>query len=203
METVLIANPKGGSGKTTLAVNVAALLANNEQRTALLDLDRQQSACLWLSRRSLALPPIHRLEPVPGKSKRPDWLVIDSPAGLHGKELDRAIRLASRILVPVSPSLFDMHASRDFLLRLSEEKALRKGKVKVGVVGMRMASRTRSATALEQFLEELEMPVMAYLRDTQSYVNTLMEGKSVFDLPWHQSMIERRQWATLQLWLEE
>ncbi|MEO8342183.1 MAG: ParA family protein [Gallionella sp.] len=91
MKTVLIVNPKGGSGKTTLSVNIAGYLANRGQYVALLDLDRQQSASLWLATRPDHLPPIRRLESKKQESQRNDWLVIDSPTGLHGKNLAHAL----------------------------------------------------------------------------------------------------------------
>ncbi|MEW6563093.1 MAG: ParA family protein [Pseudomonadota bacterium] len=200
MKAILIANPKGGSGKTTLSTNIAGYLAAQGKTVQLLDLDRQQSASFWLSNRSESLPPIRRLgENKPGT--KADWLVIDSPAGLHGKNLEHAIRLAHKIVVPVAPSLFDMHASRDFFRDLAEAKAVRKGKVSVGVVGMRMAPQTRAAVTLEQFLADMELPVLAYLREAQVYVNAAFEGKSLFDMPPHLAEREWQQWEYLCDWL--
>lgn len=201
MKTILVANPKGGSGKTTLSVNVAGFLANRGQRVALLDLDRQQSASLWLGTRPADLPPVHTLNSK--KEQAHNWLVIDSPAGLHGKNLAHSLKLASKIIVPVAPSLFDLHASRDFLQILSEEKSVRKSKCHIGVIGMRMDPRTRAAWALEHFLSTLDLPVLAYLRETQVYVNAAFEGKSLFDLPHHLAGRELEQWAFLQDWLEK
>lgn len=199
MKTVLIANPKGGSGKSTLSVNIAGHLANRGDRVALLDLDRQQSAALWQQTRPDTLPAIHMLDERKKRDQPLDWLVIDSPAGLHGKNLEHALKLANRIIVPVAPSLFDLAAGRDFLQLLGTEKAARKGKI--GVVGMRMDARTRAAQALEHFLDSLELPVLAYLRETQVYVNAAFEGKSLFDLPPHLAERELEQWEYLLDWL--
>jgi chromosome partitioning protein len=203
MKAILIANPKGGSGKTTLSTNVAGYLASRGQHVALLDLDRQKSATLWLAQRSGELPVIWPLHSEEGKrAGEADWLVIDSPAALHGKNLDHALKLVHRVIVPVAPSLYDIQASYDFLHALREMKAARKGRVQVGVVGMRMAPRTRAAVTLEQFLQQLELPVLAYLREAQIYVNAAFEGKSIFDLPQHQAEHDLQQWATLIGWLE-
>jgi chromosome partitioning protein len=203
MKAILIANPKGGSGKTTLSTNVAGYLASRGQHVALLDLDRQKSATLWLAQRSAELPVIWPLHSEQGKrAGGADWLVIDSPAALHGKNLDHALKLVHRVIVPVAPSLYDIQASYDFLHALGEMKAARKGRVQVGVVGMRMAPRTRAAVTLEQFLQQLELPVLAYLREAQIYVNAAFEGKSIFDLPQHQAEHDLQQWATLIGWLE-
>jgi len=201
MKTILIANPKGGSGKTTLSVNIAGFLANRGQHVAMLDLDRQQSTALWLATRPADLPRIHTLDSK--KERANDWLVIDSPAGLHGKNLIHAVKLAQKIIVPVVPSLFDMQASRDFLQILAGEKSVRKSKCHIGIVGMRMESRTRAAHALEYFLSALDLPVLAYLRETQVYVNAAFEGKSLFDLPHHIAERELEQWVFLQDWLEK
>lgn len=197
-KALLIANPKGGAGKTTLSINLAGWLASQGNRVSLLDLDRQKSATKWLARRAEDLPPIT----ISGRGKDPsDWLVIDSPAGLHGKNLDHAVKLVSRVLVPISPSLFDIQASQDFLAELAEEKKIRQGKIDIGIVGMRMAPRTRAAVTLEIFLQKLDLPVVAYLHETQQYVNAAFEGKTLFDLPPHKTQAERDSWAPLIEWL--
>jgi chromosome partitioning protein len=203
LKTVLVANPKGGSGKTTLSVNIAGFLTNRGRSVALLDLDRQRSAALWLSTRPDDLAPIRTLGSKKDESRRNDWLVIDSPAGLHGKNLAHTLKLASKIIVPVAPSLFDLQASLDFLKSLAEEKNVRNSKCHIGVVGMRMEMRTKAAWALEHFLATLELPILAYLRETQVYVNAAFEGKSLFDLPPHIAERELAQWTFLQDWLEQ
>lgn len=203
MKALLIANPKGGCGKTTLSVNLAGYLANKGQRVAMLDLDRQQSSALWLNTRSDTLPPIRAFDAKKQHDLPHDWLVVDSPAGLHGKNLEHALKLAHKIIVPVAPSLFDLQASHDFLQTLATEKAVRKNKCHIGVVGMRMAPRTRAAATLEQFLATLDLPILAYLRETQVYVNAAFEGKSLFDLPSHLAERELEQWSFLLDWLEQ
>jgi len=203
MKAILIANPKGGSGKTTLSVNIAGHLANCGKRVAMLDLDRQQSSALWLDTRPAGLPPVRALNAKKEHAHPNDWLVIDSPAGLHGKNLAHALKLSNKIIVPIAPSLFDLHASRDFLQSLADEKEVRKSKCHIGIVGMRMSPRTRAAQALEHFLSTFDLPILAYLRETQVYVNAAFEGKSLFDLPPHLAERELEQWAFLQDWLEK
>lgn len=200
MQAILVANPKGGSGKSTLSTNIAGYLASTGQHVSLLDLDRQKSASLWLAQRDSSLPIIW---PMQGKqSQTSDVLVIDSPAGLRGKNLDYALRLVQKIVVPIAPSLFDIHASHDFLRELSQQKVARKGRVDIAVIGMRMAPRTRAAATLEQFLLQLDLPVIAYLREAQVYVNAAFEGKSIFDLPAHVAAQDVAEWANLLEWLE-
>src|SRR5512147_470605 len=100
MKAILIANPKGGSGKTTLATNIAGHLASRGHRVAILDLDRQKSATQWLANRPRSLPSIELMQADGEKTSPADWLVIDSPAGLHGKNLEHALRLVHKVLVP-------------------------------------------------------------------------------------------------------
>ncbi len=199
MGAILVANPKGGSGKTTLSINLAGYLASQGQRVALLDLDRQKSATQWLGMRDPALPEIRLLQD--GHTSGGDWLVIDSPAGLHGKNLERALKLAHKVVVPIAPSLFDIRASQEFLAALAAEKAVRKGHAFVGVVGMRVDARTRAGVTLEQYVAQHALPVLAWLRNTQLYVNAAFEGKSLFDLPPH--LVERdvAEWQGLIDWL--
>lgn len=200
MRAILVANPKGGSGKTTLSINLAGWLASQGRRVAILDLDRQKSATQWLAVRDMALPDIELLQD--GQKSETDWLVIDSPAGLHGKNLERALKLATKVAVPIAPSLFDIRASQDFLAALHAEKAVRKGHAFVGVVGMRVDPRTRAGVTLEQFMARQDLPVLAYLRNTQNYVNAAFEGKSLFDLPHHVAERDIEQWAGLTGWLD-
>ncbi|HEY5308980.1 MAG TPA: ParA family protein, partial [Casimicrobiaceae bacterium] len=138
MQTILIANPKGGSGKTTLATNIAGWLAGKRQRVALADIDPQRSASEWLARRPALFPPIAGFD---GDARKrdlkdvaPQWLVVDSPAGLHGDALRDAVRRADIMVVPVSPSVFDMAATEHFLRALAEHKAVKQGDVAIGLV---------------------------------------------------------------------
>ncbi len=201
MNVILVANPKGGSGKTTLAVNLAAMLAIRGDNVRLLDLDKQQSATAWLRQRPADLAPVWLYNPEQSAKTQTGWLVIDSPAGLHGKNLDRALKLAHRVLVPIAPSVFDMAASKTFLEALQGEKAVRKKRAFVGMVGMRITPRTRATVQLDKFLTAEELPALAHLQETQAYVNSAFEGKSIFDLPLYQTVREREQWQPLQAWL--
>ncbi len=203
MQAILIANPKGGSGKTTLSTNIAGYFASTGKHVAILDLDRQKSANLWLAQRDSSLPIIWPMNSEREKADSADVLIIDSPAGLHGKNLNHAVKLVEKVVVPISPSLFDIQASYDFLRELSKEKAARKGKIEIGVVGMRMAPRTRAAATLEQFLAQLDLPVLAYLREAQVYVNAAFEGKSIFDVPQYAAQQDLELWADLIKWIED
>ena len=205
MHTIIIANPKGGSGKTTLATNIAGWLAGKRQGVVLADFDAQQSSTQWLARRSELLPKIAGW--TPDQDKRalhdadPQWLIIDLPAGVHGETLRDAVRRAQIILVPVTPSAFDMEATRLFLARLAEYKAIREGTVHIGLVGVRVDSRTRSANELEEFVKHSGFPFVTNLRDTQVYVHAARDGLSVFDMPRSRVEQDWEQWRTLTRWI--
>jgi len=205
VQTILVANPKGGSGKTTLATNVAGWLAGKRQRVALNDTDPQRSASDWLARRPALFPPIAGFT---GDSRKkelkdvaPEWLVVDSPAGLHGEALRDDIRRADVLLVPLAPSAFDMAATQRFLETIADYKAVKEGGIEVGIVGMRVDSRTRSAAELDAFLEQFDFPVITHLRDTQVYVYCARDGYSVFDLPRSRGEQDWEQWKPLTRWI--
>lgn len=203
MNTVLIANPKGGSGKTTISTNLAGYFASRGKHVVLSDMDRQKSASAWLARRNQALPLIHGLD---GRGKHADslsaeWSVIDSPAGIHGDKLSDAVKRADWVIVPIQPSTFDIGATEYFLDILREEKAVRKERTFVAMVGMRVDPRTRTALKLQDFLSQAGFPVMTNLRDGQIYMQAAEQGLSLFDM--RPSLVARdmQQWAPLLQWL--
>jgi len=205
VKSILVANPKGGSGKSTLATNLAGYYANAGQQVMLGDVDRQQTSLGWLAQRPASLQGLSGWEVAPGAPARPpkgtQVMVLDSAAGLHGKKLSALIGRVDRILVPIQPSPFDMWASEEFFRLLLEEKALRKNKVFMAVIGMRVDPRTRSARELEQFLERHDVPVLGWLRDTQLYVQAASAGLSLFDLPQSRTVKDRAAWRPILDWL--
>jgi len=206
MKTFLVANPKGGSGKSTLSTNLAGYFASQGHDVMLGDIDRQQSSREWLGIRPFELPTIETWDIGHDNIARPpkgtSHVVLDTPAGLHGKMLERVLKLSTRVIVPVQPSLFDMLATRHFLGELLSEKAVRKGKADVAVIGMRVDARTRAAAELERFFATFELPVLAYLRDTQVYVQAAAAGMTLFDLPRSRAERDIEQWQAIIDWAE-
>ncbi|HPB91382.1 MAG TPA: ParA family protein [Rugosibacter sp.] len=207
MQTYLIANPKGGVGKSTLATNLAGYFARAGHRVMLGDIDRQQSSRTWLSLRSPMLPPIASWELAKDSPAKPPkdttHVVLDTPAGLHGKTLTKVLKQATRVIVPLQASIFDIIATRDFLQQLAEEKASRKNQEQafVAIVAMRVDPRTRAAGQLERFLDDTQLPVIAHLRDTQTYVQAAAHGLSIFDLSAARGGQDWAQWQPLIAWL--
>ena len=164
MKAFLVTNPKGGSGKSTLSTNLAGYFANRGDDVMLGDIDRQQSSREWLAQRPFAARHIDTWEIDPDKIARPpkgsSHVVIDTPAGLAGKMLERVLKLSARVIIPVQPSIFDMWATRHFIQLLMAEKAIRKGNADVALIGMRVDPRTRAAQELENFFGSLGLPVL-------------------------------------------
>ncbi|QRM18757.1 AAA family ATPase [Dechloromonas sp. TW-R-39-2] len=206
MKAFLVANPKGGSGKSTLATNLAGYFASKRHDVMLGDIDRQQSSREWLAIRPFELPSIDTWDIGHDNIARPPkgttHVVLDTPAGLHGKMLEKVLKLSTRVIVPVQPSMFDMLATRHFLTELLSEKAVRKGKADVAVIGMRVDARTRAAGELEKFFATFDLPVLAYLRDTQTYVQATAAGMTIFDLPPSRAERDLEQWRAIIDWAE-
>lgn len=206
MHTIMVANPKGGCGKSTLAIHLASWFAHCDEIVCLADLDRQQSSAEWLKRRPSTLPPIRAWaseDGTPGAPPRDCGVgILDTPAGLHGKALRQLLREVDRVIVPVAPSRFDMLASRDFFDELAETKAVRKDRVGVAIVGMRVDPRTIVAEKLRNFVDSLGLPVLGYLRNTQNYVQLAAQGQSVFDVAGTRVARDVEQWQGICDWLD-
>ena len=99
------------------------------------------------------------------------------------------------------PSVFDMAATEDFLNSIRSE--MRGQREKIGIVAMRVDPRTRAASMLEEFLKHFDIPIVAYLRNTQNYVNVAASGATVFDPPKAKHRRDVEQWSPLIQWLEK
>ncbi len=206
MPVYVVANPKGGVGKSTIATNLAGYFARRGQRTMLGDLDRQQSSRAWLQLRATTLPRIENWEIDADHTARPprgvSHAVIDTPAGLHGHLLRDALKAADRVIVPLQPSLFDIYATQAFLGRLADKGVL-KDDGRVGVLGMRVDARTRSAEQLQRFVEGLGLPVLGFLRDTQNYVQIAAHGATLWDVAPSRVEKDVEQWQPLLKWADQ
>jgi chromosome partitioning protein len=185
MRAILIANAKGGVGKTTVSLTLAAALARNGGRVALADADKQGSSLRWLSARPHDAAPIRALDwrrdkAVGDAPKKLDWLVIDAPGALRGERAEALVAEARALVVPVAPSVFDLAATEAFLARLEEIKRVRKGKAVPHVVANRVR-RGRAAVSLLAALEEGGHAPVATLPDRTAYADLAAQGLSVFD----------------------
>jgi len=203
MRAVLVANPKGGAGKTTLATNLAGYFANQGKQVTLCDLDRQQSSLRWMAFRDPEMAPVTGYfagnQIVLNLPQEADWAVLDAPAGLQGYKLNDYLRTVDKVLVPLVPSVFDMAATEDFLNSIRNE--MRGRRDSVGIVAMRVDPRTRAAGMLEEFMKHFDIPIVGYLRATQNYINVAAAGLTVFDPPRARHKRDVEQWESLLAWL--
>ena len=207
MPVIVIANPKGGAGKSTLSTNVAGFFASQGSAVMLGDADVQQSSRLWLSLRPDTVTRITTWELqadlvlTANPPKGTTHGVIDTPGGLDGWRFKEVLGRADKIMVPIMPSIFDMYAAQNFLTKLRE--ITRNSRTKVGVVGMRVDERTLAANKLREFMETLELPIVGYLRDTQHYLHLAAHGLSMFDITPAKVEKDLLQWRPICQWLQD
>ena len=188
MKTVLVANRKGGCGKTLSAITLAGALAQNGARVALADADPQKSALRWLKARPDVAMPITGVDWTSPKSlgdvpKKTEWLVIDSPGALFGEDAAPLIAEARAVLTPVLPSSFDADSTKRFLKEIEDIKRVRKGKVGVHLLANRVKPQARASARLKAFFEKLGATPLAWISDRSAYADLAVEGLSVFDKP--------------------
>jgi chromosome partitioning protein len=205
MPVVVIANPKGGVGKSTLSTQVAGYFASQGHAVMLGDADKQQSSRLWLGLRPAAARPVKTWELDADQIAKPPkgttHVVLDTPAGLHGRRFKDIMKLADKLLVPLQPSVFDMYATRAFLDELAQNAHA--AKMQIGIVGMRVDSRTIAADKLDAFVQSLGLPMVGCVRDTQNYIHLAAHGLTVFDVA--RSRVERdlELWQPICDWLDQ
>jgi chromosome partitioning protein len=204
MPVVVVANPKGGVGKSTMATHIAGYFAGKGHSVMLGDADRQQSSRLWLGLRPAAARPLRTWDLAEGNIAKPPkgttHVVLDTPAGLHGKTFKEVMQLADKVVVPLQPSIFDIFATRAFLDELAEHR--KASKMQVGIVGMRVDPRTIAADKLQEFVESLGLPVLGYLRHTQNYIHLAARGLTVFDVAPGRVERDLAQWEGVCRWLD-
>ena len=207
MPIVVVANPKGGVGKTTLATHVAGYFASRGHSTLLGDIDKQQSSRLWLDLRPEAAAKISTWDVNEDRIGKPPkgttHVVLDSPAGLHGWRFKESLAMADALLVPVQASIFDIYATKTFVDEvLAFVKVQRNAKpLRVGVVGTRLDERTIAAEKLHEFVAKLPVPWLGSVRNTQNYVHLAARGLTIFDIAPGRVEKDLAQWQPICNWL--
>jgi len=206
MRHIMVLNPKGGCGKSTLATNIASYFAAEQgQKVALVDYDPQASSLDWLARR-----PADRAEIIgvagyeDGFRHLPrsaDIAVIDAPARSHGSELTELVKHAETIVVPVLPSSIDMQAVGKFLDELKTVAKVQQKGVKIAVVANRVRENTLIFEELDEYLERLRIPYVATLREAQNYIRAYTRGLGIYELPEYLAWPDLEQWEPLARWL--
>jgi chromosome partitioning protein len=208
MKTVLVASSKGGVGKTTIATHLAAQAALDGHRTVLIDADPQGSSTRWAERRAdldSAVLPIDGTRRTWAKQLPEDTqrLVIDAPAGATVDSLNAFLETADALVVPVLPSTLDIDATVPFLNAVAKHARVRRGQLRVGLVGNRLRPWTNASQQAVDLLKQWPYPVVAELRDSQAYVMLVGLGRSLFD--YHSQHVREHQedWAGLLKWLKK
>lgn len=201
MPVIVIANPKGGVGKSTLATNLAGYFTFQGYNVMLGDVDLQQSSRAWLALRPPSLPPIRAWDIADGHIARPPkgttHMVLDTPAGFDGPLFEDVMRIADKVIVPLQPSMFDILATQAFMQKIAGRRA----RTSVGVLGMRVNARTRAADQLAHYVNGLGLPVLGFLRDTQNYVQLAAHGTTLWDVAPSRVEKDMEQWQGLLDWV--
>jgi chromosome partitioning protein len=210
MRKILVLNPKGGCGKSTIATNIAAYFANQDKKVALADLDPQKSSQDWLSRRPDTVPAIATAGIHNGRLEAPrgtEILVIDSPAGIHGNKLANFVSISETMIMPLMASAIDMSAAERFIEELYSLRRLIKRRIKLATVANRVREDTLSAAKLDYYLDKMKLPggrklpFITVLRNTQNYVKAAENGLSIFEFAPSKTVYDREQWHPLVSWL--
>src|SRR5688500_11078284 len=210
--TTLVINPKGGSGKTTVATNLASYFAANGIATAMMDYDPQDSTMNWLRVRPVSARRIHGANAAPQKTglrtlgmhvpADTQQLVIDAPAGASGLALQDMLSRSHCILIPVAPSSIDIHATANFIRDLLLTGKIRTHNIRLAVVANRVRKSNPVYQPLERFLNSLNLPLLARLSDSEVYLSAAEMGVGVFEMDFAVSASERQQFQPIGEWVD-
>ena len=204
MRQIMVLNAKGGSGKSTIATNLASYYASQGYDVVLADLDRQQSSLAWLEARRAGRPPIRGIDATQKGARLPrsaDVAILDAPAAAHGSDLGQLMRRADTFIVPVLPSPIDMRAAADFVAEMRQNKRIQSKQARFGVVANRVRGYTNIAYELEAFLRGLKVPVLTELRDNMNYIRAAERGIGIHELAPYATATDREQWKPIVRWL--
>ncbi len=200
---IIVANAKGGSGKSTVAVHLAAYFALLGEKVALVDHDPQQSALDWYKARpkdygDISPVAAYKNQSIPEMCTR---IVHDMPAGCEPEELVAMLGLDDKLLIPILPSPTDIKAGIRFLMALNRAGVVTDSGRRVGLVAERVRSNTLYFKTLVDFLEQVNIPLIGSVRETQNLIKSMDRGLSIFDLPMSKVKQDVEQWRPILQWI--
>ncbi len=212
-QRIVVINPKGGSGKTTVATNLAAYYATAGLSTVMMDYDPQGSTSRWLRKRGPGVPPIHGIAAFEKNTRvtrsfqlmlptGTDRVVIDTPAALTAQEMPELVRSANAILVPVLPSDIDIHACSKCISDLLLVAKVRRSENRIGVIANRTRRNTLVLGTLLRFLGTLNIPVVATLRDSMNYLRAAEQGQGLHEMKSYLVREDLATWEPLIEWID-
>jgi chromosome partitioning protein len=205
MRSIMVLNAKGGSGKSTMATNLASYYASSGYRVMLVDYDPQHSSLDWLKERPSGKPGITGVDASTGTVRVPrnvDYVIYDTPAAVRGKELANLLRRAESIIVPVLPSPIDMRAATEFIRIILDNNRVSRKECRVSLVANRCRENTNVYHQLEGFLKKIrKAPFISVLRETQNYNRAAERGLGIFELPPYLISRDLEQWDPIIAWL--
>ncbi len=205
MRSIMVLNAKGGSGKSTIATNLASYYANEGNKVLLVDYDPQHSSLDWLAERPVGRPGISGLDGSAGAVRTPrniDYVIYDTPAAVRGKELAALIRRAQSIIIPILPSPIDMRAATGFIRTILDNGKVSRKETRVALVANRCRENTNIYHLLEDYLRKVrKAPFISVLRETQNYNRAAENGLGIFELPHYQITRDLEQWEPIIQWL--
>ncbi len=208
--SILVVNSKGGCGKTTVATNLAGYYAARGKKVALVDYDPQASSIEWLEMRGSDRAPISSVAASREPARIPrgtEYVIMDSPAGLHDRPLSDLVRKADTILMPILPSPIDVRAATHFLSEINKLRKVVNADVRFATVANRVRENTLAAHDLNEYLDALKLPngkklpVLASLRASQNYIRAAEKGLSIFEFAPVKTLQDRDQWARILRWI--
>ena len=131
-----------------------------------------------------------------------DKVVVDSPAAVEARLLPELTRDANKIIVPVLPSDIDIHAASRCIADLLLVAKIKRAENRIGVIANRVRKNTLMFQALMRFLEKLEIPIVATIRDSQNYVRAAEQGVGIHEMKSYMVKEDLAQWESLLAWLE-
>jgi chromosome partitioning protein len=212
VNTTLVINSKGGSGKTTITTTLASYFASQGLTTSILDYDQQGSSLNWLRLRDPLAPKIHGANAAPQKSglrslgrhvpEGTRQLIVDAPAGASGLLLQEMLSRANCIVIPVQPSSIDIHATANFVRDLLLRGNIRQRNIRLAVIANRVRKTTPVYQPLERFLTSLGLTIVTRLSDSEVFVKAAETGVGVFEMDASLSIAEREQFLPLIEWVD-